>query len=87
VWWYKPIIPALGKLRQEDLDFEANLGSTANPVSTTITEPGVEVCHWPLWMRPKMLLGISITQGSPTPDNHEASNATEVFDKAVGKLL
>jgi hypothetical protein len=27
VWWYIPVIPALGKLRQEDHEFKANLGS------------------------------------------------------------
>jgi hypothetical protein len=25
-WWYTPVIPALGRLRQEDHDFEASLG-------------------------------------------------------------
>jgi hypothetical protein len=24
-WWYKPVIPALGRLRQEDCKFEASL--------------------------------------------------------------
>jgi hypothetical protein len=27
-WWGMPVIPALGKLRQEDLKFQANLGYT-----------------------------------------------------------
>jgi hypothetical protein len=26
VWWYIPVIPTLGRLRQEDLKFEASLG-------------------------------------------------------------
>jgi hypothetical protein len=26
VWWLTPVIPALGKLRQEDYKFEASLG-------------------------------------------------------------
>jgi hypothetical protein len=26
VWWYIPVIAALGRLEQEDLEFEANLG-------------------------------------------------------------
>jgi hypothetical protein len=26
VWWYTPVIPALEKLRQEDLKFEVSLG-------------------------------------------------------------
>jgi hypothetical protein len=25
-YWYMPVIPAQGRLRQEDLEFEANLG-------------------------------------------------------------
>jgi hypothetical protein len=28
-WWFTPVIPALGRLRQEDHEFEANLGSIA----------------------------------------------------------
>jgi hypothetical protein len=28
VWWYTPIIPALGRLRQEDQKFEGSLGYT-----------------------------------------------------------
>jgi hypothetical protein len=28
VWWYKPVIPALRRLRQEDLNFEATLSCT-----------------------------------------------------------
>jgi hypothetical protein len=27
-WWHTPVIPALGKLRQEDREFEASLGFT-----------------------------------------------------------
>jgi hypothetical protein len=26
VWWYVPVIPALGKLRQEEPEFQASLG-------------------------------------------------------------
>jgi hypothetical protein len=26
VWWYIPVIPALGRLRQEDQEFWVNLG-------------------------------------------------------------
>jgi hypothetical protein len=25
-WWYIPVIPAFGRLRQEESEFEANLG-------------------------------------------------------------
>jgi hypothetical protein len=25
-WWHKPVTPALGRQRQEDLEFEASLG-------------------------------------------------------------
>jgi hypothetical protein len=28
VWWHIPVIPALGKLRQKDQEFEASLGYT-----------------------------------------------------------
>jgi hypothetical protein len=27
-WWHTPIIPALGKVRQEDSEFKASLGYT-----------------------------------------------------------
>jgi hypothetical protein len=28
-WWYRPVIPEIGMLRQEDLEFKANeMGST-----------------------------------------------------------
>jgi hypothetical protein len=30
-WWYIPIIPALGRQRQEDLMFSASLGYIARP--------------------------------------------------------
>jgi predicted glycosyl hydrolase (DUF1957 family) len=30
-WWYIPVIPALGRLRQEDHQFEVNLGFTVRP--------------------------------------------------------
>jgi hypothetical protein len=29
VWWFISVIPAPGKLRQENLEFEASLGNTA----------------------------------------------------------
>jgi hypothetical protein len=28
VWWYIPVIPAIRRQRQEDLQFEASLGNT-----------------------------------------------------------
>jgi hypothetical protein len=28
-WWYMPVIPALRKLKKEDLQFEASLGYVA----------------------------------------------------------
>jgi hypothetical protein len=31
VWWYLPVIPALGRLRQEDLQFETSLGYVVKP--------------------------------------------------------
>jgi hypothetical protein len=31
VWWYRPVIPALGWPRWEDHDFKANLGYTVSP--------------------------------------------------------
>jgi hypothetical protein len=30
VWWYIPLIPVIGKLRQEDLKFKVNLGNLAS---------------------------------------------------------
>jgi hypothetical protein len=30
MWWHISIIPALGRLRQEDLEFQANLGYIAS---------------------------------------------------------
>jgi hypothetical protein len=30
-WWYTPVIPALGRLRQEDLEFEASMDYIAKP--------------------------------------------------------
>jgi hypothetical protein len=31
MWWYIPIIPALGRQRQEELEFETSLGYRARP--------------------------------------------------------
>jgi hypothetical protein len=31
VWWYMLVIPALGRLRQEDCKFEASLSYTMKP--------------------------------------------------------
>jgi hypothetical protein len=31
VWWCTPVIPALGRLKQEDLLFKASLGYIARP--------------------------------------------------------
>jgi hypothetical protein len=30
IWWYTPVIPALRRLRQEDLKFQARLGYLMN---------------------------------------------------------
>jgi hypothetical protein len=30
-WWYTPLIPALGKLRQDSHEFQASLGYIARP--------------------------------------------------------
>jgi hypothetical protein len=30
VWWCAPVIPALGRLKQEDLEFESSLSSSLN---------------------------------------------------------
>jgi hypothetical protein len=32
-WWFMPIIPAFGRLRQENLDFETSLGYIVETVS------------------------------------------------------
>jgi hypothetical protein len=32
-WWHKPVTPALGRQRQEDLEFEASLGCIGVPTS------------------------------------------------------
>jgi hypothetical protein len=31
VWWYKPVIPALGRLRQEDRELETRLDYIVKP--------------------------------------------------------
>jgi hypothetical protein len=33
MWWHIPVILALGRLRWEDWELEANLGYTMNPYS------------------------------------------------------
>jgi hypothetical protein len=37
-WWYTSVISALGRLRQEDHQFEANLGYIATSKSTWATQ-------------------------------------------------
>jgi hypothetical protein len=48
VWWYMPVIPALWRLRQEYLEFEASLGCTGRPClkpnKQTKKTPKVWVC-------------------------------------------
>jgi hypothetical protein len=35
VWWHTPIISALGRLKQEDCEFEGSLGYMAKPCLNT----------------------------------------------------
>jgi hypothetical protein len=30
-WWYTPVVPALGRLKQEDGEFKASLGYVVKP--------------------------------------------------------
>jgi hypothetical protein len=33
MWWFTPVILALGRLKQEDLEFEASLATQGEPIS------------------------------------------------------
>jgi hypothetical protein len=58
VWWYTPVIPALGKLRQEDHELEVSLCNVVRPPSQRILKNDLLSIHCskgPAWIRDKLL--------------------------------
>jgi hypothetical protein len=59
MWWYTDIIPALGRLRQEDLGFEASMGLQTETSQITTTTTATTKTHYkkyPPQNKPHILL-------------------------------
>jgi hypothetical protein len=63
VWWFTPIIPTLGRLRQENHEFETSLGYIARPVSDFKKAMMVEDPSSELGSEPRLVWSQSLSLG------------------------